>query len=367
MRYIGSKENLLDFIVETVAAHGIQDGVFCDLFAGTTAVGRCFKRLGYRVISNDLMEYAFVFGKAYIENDGRPAFPRLDLPAAAGAGAPPEPPSTRLGQVLAYLNGLAPEEGFIFAHYSDEGTRTAEIGRMFFSAANAGKIDAIRNTLACWRASGAIDEAEFYSLLAALLEAIPGVSNTSGTYGAFLKYWEPRARKPLTLAVPPPVPGAGGHQVRRCDANRLVREVTCDVLYLDPPYNGRQYATNYHLLETVARWDAPAVYGKSGLRPYAAEKSAYCRKETALAALQDVVDQARCRLLLLSYNGEGIMPHAAVCGILGRRGPVTVRERPYRRFRSDSDHARRRYQTATPLVERLYAVRLDGAEGAPAW
>ncbi|MGI8586453.1 MAG: DNA adenine methylase [Chloroflexia bacterium] len=337
MRYIGSKENLLGLIDRTVSEHGIAGGVFCDLFAGTTVVGRHFKRQGYRVISNDLMEYSYVFGKAYIENNAE-----VD----------------RLEQLLAYLNSLPPVRDFMFDNYSDEGTASAEFRRMYFSAANAGKIDAIRCRIAGWARERAVSEAGCYVLLASLLEAVPGVSNTTGTYGAFLKYWEARSQKPLTLTLPPLVCSEGRHEVHRRDANALAREIECDVLYLDPPYNSRQYATNYHILETVALWDYPAVYGKSGLRPYQGEKSAYCRTDGALAALRDLVGDARCRLLLLSYNSEGIMPHEAICDILAQRGSLTVTEQTYRRYRSDSDHSKRRYRAGGEVVERVYALSM---------
>lgn len=349
MRYIGSKDNLLDFIEGAVRAAGIFGGTFCDLFAGTTVVGRHFKSLGFSVISNDLMRYSYVFGKAYLEANAPPAFPGLDLPGAGADG-------DRLAAALDALNGLDPERGFVWRHYSDEGTRDDPHVRMYLSGENAGRIDAIRNRLESWRGAGRITEPEYYILLAALLEAVPGVSNTSGTYGAFLKYWEARSRKRLTLAPPPLVFGPGEHRVYQCDGNALLDGITADVVYLDPPYNERQYAPNYHLLETVARWDGPEVYGKTGLRPYAAEKSRYCRRETALEALGEAVRSARCRLFLLSYNSEGLMPDEDIREVLARRGPVTVHERPYRRYRSDSDGRNRRYQPNRHITERIYAV-----------
>lgn len=280
MRYIGSKENLLGFLDSIVAAQGFTGGTFCDLFAGTTTVGRHFKRRGFRVLSNDLMHYSFVFGKAYIENNTLPDFTGLALPRQAAAlfyldTAP-------LEQALDYLNRLPPEEGFMFQNYCDIGTMGQEHQRMYFSAANAGKIDAIRNQILRWHESQEITDNEFYILLASLLEAVPSVSNTTGTYAAFLKFWESRSQKPLTLAVPHVITSHLAHEVYRGNANDLIGRIECDVLYLDPPYNTRQYAPNYHILETVARWDAPAIYGKSGLRPYKEEKSEYCQNETSL-------------------------------------------------------------------------------------
>lgn len=362
MRYIGSKENLRGFIDQAAILSGITSGVFCDLFAGTTVVGRYFKRKGYRIISNDIMEYSFVFSKAYIENNTPPEFLSLDLPIESISNRLFENDTEHLDRVLTYLNALLPDQGFMFSNYSDEGTKDHLYQRMYFSATNAGKIDAIRNQIEKWRQTQVITDNEFYILLAALLEAIPGVSNIAGTYGAFLKYWEPRSQKTLTLTLPPLVHSEYTHEVHRCDANVLIRKINCDILYIDPPYNTRQYATNYHILETVALWDNPAIYGKSGLRPYkedspANKKSVYCQRDKALQALQDLACNAPCRLFLMSYNSEGIMPHEAIMDILSQRGSVIVNEQTYRRFRSDSNHAQRQYSPNKHIVERIYTVQ----------
>ena len=297
MRYIGSKENLLGFIENVVTASGITGGVFCDLFAGTTSVGRHFKRNGFQIISNDLMAYSFVFGKAYLENNSFPQFDGLDLPPTQFSLFDFD--RSRLEQVLAYLNRLPPEPGFMYENYCDVGTFGKEHSRMYFSAVNAGRIDAVRHQIQVWHDNLAITDTEFYILLASLLEAVPSVSNTTGTYAAFLKFWESRSQKPLTLTVPHIIGSDQPHQVYKQDANDLIHQIECDILYLDPPYNSRQYAPNYHILETVARWDAPPIYGKSGLRPYKEEKSAYCQKDTALYVLRDIVCQAQCDLLML--------------------------------------------------------------------
>jgi len=252
MRYIGSKEKLLGFIAQTVSSFGITSGTFCDLFAGTTTVGRHFKHKGFRVISNDLMEYAFVFGKAYIETNGFPQFEHLDLPLVSSSTLI-DTEATRLENVLAYLNSLPGQHGFIFSNYCDIGTADQEHLRMFFSEMNAKKIDAIREQIQTWKDTNQINSAEFYVLLASLLEAIPSVSNTSGTYAAFLKFWESRSQKTLTLTVPPLVSGSQQNRIYRRDGTQLAAELENDILYLDPPYNTRQYATNYHILETIAR------------------------------------------------------------------------------------------------------------------
>ena len=337
MRYIGCKDNLLPFIEDAVLSRGIRTGAFADLMAGTTSVGRRFKSLGFTVHSNDILAFSFVFSRAYIQST--------------------HPPGD-LTDMLAELNALPPHPGFIHRHYSGEGTQGSEHPRRFFSDENAARIDVIRNRIDRWRNDGTINDDTFYRLLACLLEAVPGVSNTSGTYGAFLKHWDPRALKPLFLDVPGSVTGPAGFAYRQ-DAADLVGDIACDVLYLDPPYNTRQYAPNYHVLETIARWDNPAVYGVSGLRPWRTERSAWCRAESALTELGRIVSKAKCRLLLLSYNCEGIMPRERIIETLRSRGKVEVLEQPYRRYRSDRDRESRRYASNARVRERLYVLTIE--------
>ena len=128
------------------------------------------------------------------------------------------------------------------------------------------------------------------------------------------------------------------HQVFRGDANQAIEDIRCDVLYLDPPYNARQYITNYHLLETIARYDAPPLHGKTGLRNYEdGEKSAYCSKSDCYRAFQDLIEKADARYILVSYNNEGILSRDEVMSILSLRGePRCDSSIDYRRFKSNS-------------------------------
>lgn len=139
------------------------------------------------------------------------------------------------------------------------------------------------------------------------------------------------------------------------DANVVVRRLECDVLYLDPPYNGRQYAANYHILETIARGDEPAVGGVAGLPQRDSIRSRYCLRREAALALADLVRNASARHILLSYNSEGLIPHETIMAILRCKGRVRVMETPYRRFRSDADGPNRAYK-ANHVAERLYLV-----------
>ncbi len=218
------------------------------------------------------------------------------------------------------------------------------------------KIDGIRETIQKWFDEEVITENEFYILLTSLIESVPFVSNISGTYGAFLKYWDPRALKPFKLIVPLIITSDIEHEIYNEDSNILIENINCDILYLDPPYNTRQYATNYHILETIAAWDNPKIYGKTGLRPYKHQKSSYCDKSKCIQALEDLIASANAKHILLSYNNEGLIPEKEILRIMGKRGKVKIYEKPYRRFRSDSDE-KRNYK-CDDVTEKIYYVKI---------
>jgi adenine-specific DNA-methyltransferase len=258
---IGNKTKLLGAIQSFLERRGVEGGTFLDVFAGTASVGRHFRRLGYRVHTNDLLMGSYVRQRAYIQT-GRP--PRLTrvrdardvrrfLRSRAGrlaveAMGPAPKGSGGLLEVIAYLNGLDPAPGLFARHYSEGGSE----GRLFFSEANGGRIDAVHDQLDRWRRDGRLSETDFYVLLTALLEAADRVANISGTYGAFLKKLQGSAREPLTLRLLELDTQGPAGRAHRQDANELVRRVRADVLYLDPPYNQRQYAKNYHVIEVLA-------------------------------------------------------------------------------------------------------------------
>lgn len=359
MRFIGNKLNLLPFIWEVANKGNIHSGTLCDIFTGTTNVARFFKRKGFKIISNDLLHFSYAFQQAYIKNNQYPSFSllirTLKIPEYRESlfGSEKE----NLIRVINYLNKLKGKKSFIYQNYSYEGTKGKKHARCYFSAKNAMKIDLIRDTIQKWYNSGLINEQEFYVLVTSLIEAVPFVSNISGTYGAFLKKWDKRAFKPLTLTAPDLIMSNVEHEVHREDANKLIREISCDVLYIDPPYNTRQYVTNYHILETIEAWDNPKIYGKTGLRPYEDQKSAYCSRDKCKEAFADLIENAKCKHILFSYNTEGLIPRDFIVRTLSKKGILKVYERPYRRFKSDSNNEKRQYKEHA-LKEIIYYVKI---------
>ncbi|HEX5438294.1 MAG TPA: DNA adenine methylase [Gemmatimonadaceae bacterium] len=386
MRYIGNKTKLLPFIGDVLAETGITAGRALDAFAGTCAVGRYLKSLGFGVATCDLMTYSYVLQRAYVVARGYPAFAGLceDLAfqrtRAHGAftarvearrtarrnGSGDGHAATRpLAEVLVYLDTeLPPRASFMTEHFSaSPEIRDGE--RSYFSRENAMQIDAIRHRIEEWSAEGLIDEDEYFVLLAALIEAADAVANTTGIYAAFVKSWQPNARRALTLALPQLTAGSG----EPCDAHRgnineLIDQLGhVDLLYLDPPYNTRQYSSYYHVPELIARgWFAsvPELRGKTGLIADAHLKSAWSTREGCVRALADLIARADADHVLMSYNSEGLIPETEIEAIFRAHGiGDTYRRtaREYARYRSDSDSASRRYK-ADSVMEYLYYVQM---------
>ncbi len=336
MRYIGRKTNLLPYIEDLVWKNTSQKGIFCDLFAGTHSVAAHFKKLGFQIISNDLLCLAYVFGRALIQNNTDPTFTKLTTLPKVSPSSLFDGMETYL-KVLSYLNRLdGISDGFIFNAYCPGGGN--EYDRQYVSDENGQKIDAVRQQIEVWRRDNLITEDEYYSLLLSLLEAVSKVTNISGTYGAYLKDWDARTYKELTLEPILPIPSNKEHAVYQQDANCLIEQIECDILYIDPPYNARQYITNYHLLETIARYDNPAVYGKTGLRKYSqAEKSLYCSQAECLHAFAALISRAKAKHIIVSYNSEGIMGDAEIQDVLRERGEMPkLIPIDYRRYKSNS-------------------------------
>jgi len=325
MRYYGCKTKLLPFIEDAVKKIGVNDGcTFVDLFAGTSIVGNHFKKLGFTVYANDNLEFAYALSKTYIELNEQPKFKNLKKELSLNED---------FQSVLDWLNDLKKfEEGFIYQNYSPSG------GRKYFSDENALRIDTIRKLIHDWRKENIITELEYYYLITSLLQAINLVSNVSGTYAAFLKTWDKRALKPLILEKVEIIPSKCRNKAFKKDANELIKHVKPDVLYLDPPYNSRQYASNYFILELIAEgWfdKIPRIYGITGMREYEHQKSKYCSKNEALNALEDLIlNASNAQYILLSYNNEGIIPNEAIRRTLERIGDVEIYKEKHKRYKS---------------------------------
>jgi adenine-specific DNA-methyltransferase len=351
MRYIGNKTRLLDFIRRVVRARGIAPGRALDPFSGTASVSRALKRWGFGVAASDIMEYGRVFAGAYVATT---QVPRFDGVADEVGGA-------SLARVLGCLNALPGEPQFIHEHYSPAGLAGGRHGRMYFTPGNAARIDAIRSRIHCWQRAGRLCDDGHDTLLAALIEAADRVANTTGVYAAFVKTWQSNAVRPLQLRAVRHVAGNGCSAARIDAATAVAQAGDFDLLYLDPPYNARQYAGYYHIPELIARgwFDAPvSTRGKTGLIEDGDLRSDWSSSRRCEAAFEALVASADCRHIVLSYNAEGIIPEATIERVLkefGRRGTYRRHRRGYRRYRSDADGVNRRYR-GDIVNEYLYCV-----------
>jgi adenine-specific DNA-methyltransferase len=324
MRYYGNKTKLVEFIAETADELKISDDrVFFDIFAGTNSVSKYFKHLGYQVIANDFLYFSYVLAQAYVVNNRVPSFSKLN-----GRLKHHNPLDA-----IEYLNELPGTCDFITLNYSPYKKNP----RQYFSVENAMKIDAIRKQIDGWLKKGSISNGEAFYLITALLNAINLVSNVSGTYGSYLKSWDKRAHKKLVLLAPDIIPSSLRNKAINKKAEDVISRYKVDILYLDPPYNSRQYASNYFLLELIAEgWfdTKPHIYGHTGMRPYDHQKSTFSMKGQAADALRHLISKAKAKYILMSYSNEGIIPIDEVKDILSTKGIVKTKTFDHKRYRS---------------------------------
>ncbi|EAI8971824.1 DNA adenine methylase, partial [Campylobacter jejuni] len=307
-----------DFLFESIndilakSDINLEQCTFIDLFAGTSAVGKKFKNKVEKVISNDKEFYSFVLAKNYIENTVK---------------------IKRSKELIKELNNIAkinPIKGKIYKHYSLGGGEN----RQYFSDFNAMKIDSMRIKISEWKYDNFINEKECYFLLASLLESADKVANTASVYGAFLKHLKPSAQKELILLPAEFECTHTKHLVFNENANDLIKKIKGDILYLDPPYNSREYGANYHVLNSIAMYDDFIPQGKTGLRAY--EKSAWCKKNLVFDALEDLIKNADFKFIFLSYNDEGLLSLEQIRQIFEKYGKYDFKSQIYQRFKADS-------------------------------
>lgn len=334
MRFIGNKEKLVDWIYNELKFTNLKGGLFFDFFSGTTNVAKHFKKEGFQIVSSDLLYTSFILQKAYIENNLTPKFENILDKIESPISLFPTP---NLEIVLKHLDSLRPIEGFIYNNYTPGGTNNLEIPRMYFTSSNGKKIDAIRTKIEDWYNSKLISENEYYILIACLIETVPFYANISGVYAAFHKKWDPRANKEIKLRSINLIDNNKNNYVFNTNSLNLIKEYEYDIIYLDPPYNSRQYAPNYHLLETISKYDAPEIRGVAGLRDYSNQKSNFCVKAKALDELEIILSKANYKYLALSYNCEGIMATEDIKDLMSKYGKLYFKEYKYLRYKSNNN------------------------------
>lgn len=326
---------MLDNIQDVISRFTTGVHTVTDIFAGTGAVSRFLKGKGYSVLSNYFLYLSYVLNKGTLEMN--------------------TPVSAELRELIAHLNNLSTEScpwfdinsAFIYQNYSPHDL----CGRMYFQCGNALKIDLVRQEIERLRTQ--ISDSEYYYLLALLISAVPYVSNITGTYGAYLKFWDKRTYTPLLLEEIEILPSNVRCQCFNMNASEFATNVECDLVYLDPPYNGRQYLSNYHVLETIARYDNPKIKGVTGARVEPGKMSDFCKKGKAEEAFRELLEALKCKYILLSYNNEGLLSTETMSRVVRE----SCKAETFRLFEYDY----RRYKNKIPnnaagLKEQLYFI-----------
>lgn len=324
MRYIWSKILLLEWI-QKIIDENIKISswdIFCDIFSWTANVAGFFKRK-YKIISNDLLYFSYVIQRGIIKNNQIPKFDTIK--------------SKIWIDPIYYFNSLQEidikgERGFIYNNYSPH----IHSERKYFTNQNALKIDYIRRTLEIRKNDQLVDDDEYFYLLASLIVNVPSISNIAWTYWAYLKTWDWRVLKDLKVTHFDVINNWFLNECYNEDANELIKKIEGTLLYLDPPYNTRQYLWNYHILETIAKYDNPEIKGKTWSRKDDNKKSKYCSRNSVLKSFEDLIKQANFSNILLSYSTEGIMQEKEIQEIMQEywiSDSFKIFRKPYRRYK----------------------------------
>lgn len=303
IKYIGSKRVLVPALTQIIGAIA-PEGSVVDLFSGTSRVGHALKRRGYQVLANDHNAYAAALARCYVQADE-------------------EDHSQAAQQLVKEFNSLPGQPGYFTEQFCERSR--------FFQPKNGARVDAIREEIARKSLPPELESI----LLVSLMEAADRVDSTTGVQMAYLKQWAPRAHSDLELRVPELLPRAasGKGEAHHMDANEAIRSLKADMCYLDPPYNQHKYLGNYHIWETLVRWDKPEVYGVACKRVDCRERSSrYNVKAEAKTALAEVVEKIQAEHLVVSFSNEGYLSPTEMGEILYPRGGVVSLEFDFKRY-----------------------------------
>ncbi len=308
-RYLGNKYRLLSFITAVINSECKDIKTFADIFAGTGAVSSAFR--DKVVITNDLMYSNYICNYAWF---GCETFDRDKI----------------IDYIVRYnsLSSALPDN-YMTENFADT----------YFSRADCAKIGYIREDIEYNYVAQHINMRERAILITSLLYAMDRIANTCGHYDAYRK--GAAFERCLELCVP--LAATDNNPFNKCyneDANMIVRRISADVVYIDPPYNSRQYCDAYHLLENVALWAKPKLCGVARKPERTGKKSRYCTKE-ATTAFADLIENVNARYIVLSYNNMACkgnnrsnakLPDRDIMRILEEKGEVKVFAEDYKPF-----------------------------------
>lgn len=328
LNYIGSKYPLLDWITETICQTTgwttLQGKRIGDLFAGTGCVSYHLRSLGATPIANDAEPYSATIVKALLE-------------------------TSYTDECQQWINRFNEEHGYTIGFITRNYSPYEGCSRMFWTVENAGRIDYIRQEIEPLKGTPL-----YTFLLASLLQSADAVSNVPAVYGCYLKQFKDKAKKEFVLE---PIhtnrnqPLAGTLTTQQ---DVLTLNVDADAVYLDPPYNERQYSKNYFPLNMIVQ-PAETLKGKTGI-PDTCFVSPFCSKRNVEQAFRDLLGRIRAPYVFLSYSSQSLLSKDQMMALLGSFGTVTLVEKDYKRFKSFS------YNEDAPLTEYIFCLKTARTE-----
>ncbi len=303
MRYLGSKTLLLGEIGNIVEEYK-KEGVFCDPFGGIGTVGNFMKKKGFEVIAGDILYFAHCFQLATIENNGEIDYKKVKETLSVKTN----------NEIEYYLNTLSRRDGWLVEEYARK--------RKFFTEENAKRIQACIDCIQTWRCQNLLQDKEYKVIIASLIQSFDKVANTAGTYYAFLKEFYRKAKNSFSFKLIQPYESKKECHSYLIDAERLVKRNNCDILYLDPPYNERNYGRYYHLPENIAKGIKPIPIGKSGVYVENLIDSPYNKKAEATENFQMLIDNTSAKCIIFHYTDNGIIKINDAREIMGAKGKV---------------------------------------------
>lgn len=328
MRYLGNKTQHLDFIYNEVVnvlqyLENTNNEVIqiMDAFGGTGVVSQMFNKKGFKTICNDMNDYSYKLcycRNSITQNDL--VFNKLNM---------------NLEQVLNKLN-TCDLKGFVYYNYSPN--TNLEFERKYFTNTNSCKIDGIRSQIETWYKHDMLSMDEYIFLIALLLESVSLYSNIPGTYGSFNKNWDPRALKPFQLHVQlvPKLLSTHKNKTFNMDARDLIQKYKCDILYMDPPYNERDYSCYYHVLETISQYNNPILKNNKTGTKITCNKSNWCIKSKCVSELEFILKNSDAKCILMSYNNDGFLQNTEIKSIFEKFGTYKVSRKLARRFKCNT-------------------------------
>lgn len=310
-RYIGSKARMIDSIDEVIKKEKIEYSSFLDLFGGTGIVGDHFNNQNTKVYVNDLLKSNYISYQAWFGNE------KID--------------KKKLNEYIIKYNNLSNlEDNYFSVNFSDT----------YFSKDNCKKIGFIRENIETEYLNNNINSRERAILITSLLYAMDKIANTVGHYDAYRKNGSLDKELELFMLDLKSNINNKNNKIFNEDSNELVKNLKADVVYIDPPYNSRQYSDAYHLLENVATWEKQEVFGVAKKMKRNGIKSKYCSVSAPLA-FKDLIENIDAKYIIVSYNNMGTkgagrsqakISDEDIMSVLNNKGKVKVYETDFNQF-----------------------------------